>query len=207
MPDAKTLVLFMTATLALNITPGLDMLYVIGRTVSDGRRGGVVSAFGISGGIAIHIILLATGLGALVMTKPIAYDVVRGAGALYLGWLGIQGLRRTDAEIVQRSLSAASPRVVFGQGVLTSLLNPKVALFFLAFLPQFVDPSGPIVRQFILLGTMFVISGTTVNLAVVFAVHLVRRRLLGSRRAQLFLSRGTGVLFLGLALQLALSGR
>ena len=206
MPDIETLALFMTATLALNVTPGLDMLYVIGRTLTDGRVGGVISCFGISGGIGIHIVVLATGLGTILTTHPLAYDVIRGAGAVYLAILGINAIRHAEHNERQSNLVAAPTHVVFIQGVLTSLLNPKIALFFLAFLPQFVDPDRNAARQFALLGLLFVISGTLVNLAVVFGVDQVAHRTTsGSGRGVVYLKRGTGVLFLVLALRLALS--
>ncbi len=139
MPSVEMVLVFMAAALALNLTPGPDMLYVTARSVSDGRAAGVLSAFGIAAGTLVHIAALALGLAALLAAIPLAYDVVRIAGAIYLVVIGIQLVvhPRTASDVA--ALPRSRLRVVFMQAVITNVLNPKVALFFLAFLPQFVD--------------------------------------------------------------------
>src|SRR5438094_9019007 len=138
----------MAAALALNLTPGPDMMYVTARSVGDGRRAGVVAAFGIGTGTLVHIAALALGLAALLAAVPLAYDALRIAGAVYLVVIGTQLLLRPRAASTAVALPPSPLGTVFGQAVLTNVLNPKVALFFLAFLPQFVDAAaGPAVAH------------------------------------------------------------
>src|SRR5471030_566312 len=140
MPPLHSLALFLAAGLALNITPGPDMLYVAARGASEGRSAGIVSALGIGAGTLVHIALVAGGLAALLAAVPMAYLGVQLAGATYLVYLGVMALRRhRSGDAGPRVLAPASNAAIFRQGVITNVLNPKVALFFLAFLPQFVD--------------------------------------------------------------------
>ena len=164
------LVLFLAAALALNVSPGPDMLYVISRSLEQGRRAGIVSALGIGVGTLAYTFVTALGLSALLLSMPILFNAIRYAGALYLAYLGFRMLftkgvktpRTAEGRPVHMPL-----RSVFRQGVTTNLLNPKVALFFLAFLPQFVDQSkGQVALQLVLLGLMFDTSGTSVNVVV-----------------------------------------
>src|SRR6185312_12091363 len=167
MPGPQTLALFMLAALALNLTPGPDMLYVTARSVGDGRRAGMVAALGIGAGTLVHIAALALGLAALLAAVPLAYDVLRIGGAVYLLVIGAQLLFRPRRAGATAAAAPASLNTVFAQAVVTNVLNPKVALFFLAFLPQFVDPAaGPAVAQIVLLGLLFDVQGTAVNVAV-----------------------------------------
>src|ERR671937_886884 len=167
MPAPHTLALFMLAALALNLTPGPDMLYVTARSVSDGRRAGIVAALGIGAGTLVHITALALGLAALLAAVPLAYDVLRIAGAVYLLVIGVRLLFRPRRASATAVVAPASHKTIFAQAVVTNVLNPKVALFFLAFLPQFVDAAaGPPVPQILLLGLLFNIQGTLVNVAV-----------------------------------------
>lgn len=136
----------MAAALALNLTPGPDMLYVIARSTAERRRAGVISALGIGVGTLVHITALTLGLSALLAAVPVAYDVVRYAGAAYLIYLGVRAIVRPPALGGDVAIERASLWAVFRQGVITNVLNPKVALFFLAFLPQFVDPCAAIPR-------------------------------------------------------------
>jgi threonine/homoserine/homoserine lactone efflux protein len=188
------MLVFLTAGLLLNITPGPDMLYVIARSAGQGRAAGIVSALGIGVGCFFHICAVAFGLAEILRTVPLAYEVVRYSGAAYLIWLGARMLAKKPEGPV--TVQAASLRRIFGQGVLTNVLNPKVALFFLAFLPQFIDPHLPAARQVVTLGLIFDTSGTIVNLAVAMAA--------GAARA--FLPSGfryvTGGVFLALGLRL-----
>ena len=164
------LLLFLAAALALNISPGPDMLYVISRSLEQGRRAGIVSALGIGVGTLAYTLVTALGLSALLFSLPILFNAIRYAGALYLAYLGV---RMLFAKVVKtRGVTGGKPvhmslGSVFRQGVTTNVLNPKVSLFFLAFLPQFVDQSrGQIALQLVLLGLMFDTSGTSVNVLV-----------------------------------------
>lgn len=207
MPDAPDLLAFLGATLALNLTPGPDMLYVISRSIGEGRGAGVVSALGISTGTLVHTAAVALGLSTLLLAVPLAYEVVRYAGAAYLAYLGVRALRARPAASGERTLAPAELSAVFRQGVVTNVLNPKVALFFLAFLPQFVDRSeGNTTAQLVLLALLFITSGTLVNVAVALAAGRAGdtvRRAMGSG----VLPKVTALVFLGLAARLALSGR
>lgn len=205
--DSHTLLLFLTATLALNLTPGPDMLYVIARSAAEGRKAGIVSALGIAAGTIVHTAAVALGVVSLLAAVPVAFLIVKYAGAAYLIYLGVRALRSSSA-ITAPVIERARLSGIFRQGVITNVLNPKVALFFLAFLPQFVDPAkGPVALQIILLGLLFNTSGTLVNIGVA---------LLASRAGQWSRSRFaapsamrwlTGGIFIGLGARLALLGR
>ncbi len=199
--------LFLTAALALNLAPGPDMLYVSTRSLTQGRRAGIISAFGIAAGSVVHTVLIASGLAALLHAVPIAYDIVRYAGAAYLIWLGIQALRSDGTNALSLSLLPANEWAIFRQGMITNLLNPKVALFFLAFLPQFTDPTrGSVAWQIVLLGCLFNISGTIVNVAVACLASSARRWLQGGRVDRAFRWL-TGSVFIALGVRLALDER
>jgi threonine/homoserine/homoserine lactone efflux protein len=207
MPELHSFLLFVAAGLALNFTPGPDMLYVAARGATEGRSAGIASAIGIGAGTLFHIALVAVGLAALLQAVPVAYMVLRIAGATYLVYLGIRALRSRTTLTLQRIEPAPLP-AVFWQGVITNVLNPKVALFFLAFLPQFVDPSrGNPVVQIIVLGLVFDFNGTLVNLAVALGSSRAASRLRNANRASRVLQKVTGVLFIGLGVRLAFAGR
>lgn len=209
MLDAPTLLLFLGATLALNLTPGPDMLYVATRSAAEGRQAGLVSALGIAGGTVFHTLVVALGLSSFLLAVPLAYDIVRWLGAGYLFALGFRALaRRQQGPAEAPALVRASPWRIFRQGVVTNALNPKVALFFLAFLPQFASPSrGSVSAQLLLLGLLFNVSGTLVNVLVALAAsgasHWGRRRARGSA----VLARLTGLVFVGLGARLLLEPR
>ena len=155
---------FALATLALNLAPGPDMTYVAARALAQGRRAGIISALGIGVGCFFHIGAAAAGVAVLLRAVPQAYAVVRVGGALYVMYLGVGLLRRVGQGGAASAPARANDLAIFRQGVITNVLNPKVALFFLAFLPQFVHPSdGPAGLQTLALGVYFDASGTTVG--------------------------------------------
>lgn len=181
------------------------MLYVTARTLGEGRRAGIVSAFGIAAGTLVHTGVVTFGLAQVVRQAPLLYDAIRFAGAAYLVFLGVSNLLTRAHGIDLPETGAASGWQTFTQGVVTNVLNPKVALFFLAFLPQFVRPDqGRVAWQLLTLGIVFNVSGTTVNCLVALGVNRVRGWLTGSARARLLLRRVPGVVFLGLGARLAL---
>jgi len=205
-PDLHLLGLFMAAALALNLTPGPDMLYTAARSSSEGVRAGVVSALGVAAGIMVHTAAVALGVAALLIAVPVAYDAIRIAGAIYLAVLGLQLLLKPKPPGAPRSLAPARLRAVFLQGVVTNVLNPKVALFFLAFLPQFVDPAaGSAMAQLLLLGLLFNAQGTLVNLAVAVFASRITAWLRASAGGDLVLQRATGAVFVALGMRLAAS--
>lgn len=207
MPEIHSFLLFLTAGLALNFTPGPDMLYVTARGASEGRAAGIASALGIGAGTLFHISVVALGLAALLRAVPLAYLTVRVAGAIYLIYLGVRAFRAGSTLSLQH-VEPAPLSVVFRQGVITNVLNPKVALFFLAFLPQFVDPSrGNPVVQIIVLGLVFDCTGTLVNLGVALGASGAASRLREADRARAVLQKVTAILLVGLGLRLAFAGR
>jgi threonine/homoserine/homoserine lactone efflux protein len=204
--------LFAASLLIFNLTPGPDLLFTLTRTLQHGRRAGVAAAFGIGSGCLVHTAAAAFGLAALLAASAEAFTVVRWIGAAYLLWLAV-GLLRAPAAAAPEADRLAEPAVpasawrVFRQGFLTNALNPKVAIFFLAFLPQFIDADAPHkTLAFLFLGAWFTIQGIVVLTLFVAAVAPLRswqpsRRWRGSLRA------GGAALFAGLAARLALAGR
>lgn len=207
MPESSSLILFLGATLALNLTPGPDMLYVIARGSGEGTRAAIVSTFGIATGTLVHLTAVALGLVSLLAAVPLTYDLLRYAGAAYLVYLGVRALFSGAASAAAPVVPASLGRI-YRQGVVTNVLNPKVALFFAAFLPQFADPSrGSVLAQLVALGLLFNLSGTTVNLAVGVAAGHAGARLREHLGPASALRKVTGLVFLGLGLRLALQRR
>ncbi len=200
--------LFVVAGLLLNLTPGADLLYVAGNTAAGGRRAGMLAALGIGTGCLFHVLLAALGLSALLAASELAFTVVKWAGAAYLVWMGVSMLHSRGSA---SALSAIDPQRVFWRGVLTNALNPKVALFFLAFLPQFIAPqSAHRTLAFGLLGLVFTVNGTLVTLAMAWLGGMARERLAGSQRAGrlgLWLQRVAGAVFVVLGVKLAVGSR
>ncbi|WP_374382134.1 LysE family translocator [Dongia sp.] len=209
MPDLASLWPFFVAALALNLTPGADMTYVIARTATQGRTAGIAASFGIAGGSLVHTALAAFGVSAILAHSEGAFLTVKALGAAYLLYLAWKALMSGTA---RAAAPAALPPVplwrLFGEGMLTNILNPKVALFILAFLPQFVDPAaGPVWLQILFLGTLFNISGTTVNCIVTFSTAAAAGLLRGSVGLGRWLNRLSALVFVGLAIRLALAER
>ncbi len=207
MPQDSVLLAFMAATLALNFTPGADMAYVVARSLGQGRKAGIVSALAITTGCLFHIGLATLGLAALLAHSPFAFRLLQYAGAAYLLFIAWRLLRdgpgSTDAPVVPARYGR-----IFAQGVLTNVLNPKVALFMLAFLPQFVDParSSPSL-QMLMLGALFCVSGTIVNGSIALLTARAGRAVAGSSAAAKWLRRiSAGILSL-LAVRLVLAAR
>ena len=206
--DTQTLAAFAGAGLLLNITPGPDVLYIVGRSLSQGRTAGVVSALGISVGCLVHVAAAALGLSTLMVTAPLAYDVVRYSGAAYLVWLGIRAFTSRSSALAVQSLARVSHWAIFRQGMVTNALNPKVALFFLAFLPQFTDAArGPLGLQFVVLGLIFIANGLVVCLGYALAASWLGGWLTARYDVHTWLHRAMGALFIGLGVRLALATR
>lgn len=164
LPDTATLMIFVAAALALLLTPGPAVLYIVARSVHQGRRAGLVSALGLTAGGLVHVAAAALGVSAILMSSALAFQTVKQLGAVYLVYLGIRTLLKRDAKQEGDRKQAASMPKVFSEAVIVNLLNPKAALFFLAFLPQFVDPArGPVAVQFVSLGIIFTTLGFTTD--------------------------------------------
>lgn len=208
MPDKAGFLTFLIASLLLNVAPGPDMLYVIGRSVGQGRKAGIVSALGIFAGCLVHISLAAAGLTALLRASHLAFDLVRYAGASYLLYLGAKLLLQRNSQLALQQPAGTSLRSIFSQGVMTNVLNPKVALFFLAFLPQFVDAhANNVALHIVVLGMIFNTGGTLVNIVVAHASGYVAGTLRRNRRVAQIQQWFTGLVFVGLGLRLGLSRR
>ena len=153
MPD---IALFLAASALLTIAPGPDIVYVLTRAIAQGSRAGVAAALGFATGCIFHTVLAAVGIAALIRSSELAFDLVRYAGAAYLLWIGIQALRHRSSFSIDRALDTRALGVIFRQSVIGNMLNPKVTLFFLAFLPQFVNAqAGHVGAQMALLGAIF----------------------------------------------------
>jgi len=159
-PEASMLGLFVAAAMVLLITPGPAVLYIVTRSVEQGRLAGLVSALGVHVGTLVHVAAAALGVSALLVSSALAFDIVKYLGAMYLVYIGVRKLAGWDQAPGGRALAPRSLRRLFGQGVVVNVLNPKTALFFLAFLPQFVDVSkGRVGFQILVLGMIFVALG------------------------------------------------
>jgi threonine/homoserine/homoserine lactone efflux protein len=208
MPDTTSLALFLIAALTLNVTPGPDMLYVIARSLGQGRKAGVVSAFGIGVGGFVHTLAATLGLSALLASSALAYSVVKYVGAGYLIYLGVRMILSQKRHQSIATLRPASLSRIFNQAVATSVLNPKVALFFIAFLPQFTNPSqGSVAWQIAFLGVLFCATGTTVNTTVALLSGLMGDWLKNRPRFSQIQQWFTGSVFVVLGTSIALPDR
>ena len=206
MTDTRALAVFALASLALAVVPGPAVLYIVAQSVHGGRRAGVVSACGVASGGLVHVLAAVIGLSALIAASAEAFTVVKLAGAAYLVYLGIRTLITRDELIGGRRPELTLTRT-YRQGVVVNVLNPKTALFFVAFLPQFVDPDGSVRAQLALLGAIFVaiaLSSDLVWALVAGTAADVLRHSRGFLRAQRYVS---GTVFIGLGLLAAVAKR
>jgi threonine/homoserine/homoserine lactone efflux protein len=202
--DPHRFLLFSAAAVLLAVTPGPGIFYVLARSLAGGRREGVLSSFGTFVGGLFHVLAAALGISAILAASAVAFHTVKYAGAAYLVWLGIRMIRTRNAEMAVNA--AKPPQGAFRQGILTEVLNPKTALFFLSFIPQFIAPErGHVFLQFVLLGALSVILNTAADLLVVVLAAPLERKLKNSvrfRRGQRVAS-GVGMITLGAYVALA----
>jgi threonine/homoserine/homoserine lactone efflux protein len=198
---------FVVSGILLNLTPGQDTLYIVGRSAAQGRRAGILSVIGIVSGSVIHTLAAAFGLSAILATSARAFLVVKFAGAGYLVYLGARMLLDRSADVAQSvEFSQDSPWAIYRAGFLTNLLNPKVALFFMAFLPQFVAPTAESrILTFLFLGGLFICTGTLWCLVLAWGASTMSRRFRENPSAGAMLKRVTGAVFVGLGFRLAVS--
>lgn len=211
MPDAQHLLLFILAGWLLNLTPGPDVLYIVTNALRCGAKAGVVAGLGITAGCFVHVFAAALGVGALLATSATAFTVLKWLGAAYLLWMGAKILlarspqATTDLQALAKARPANPLRKVFTGGFWTNVLNPKVAIFFLAFVPQFIAPEADNkALAFVLLGAIFNINSIPVNTGYALAAAWMARRGAVQRGMQ-WLERAAGVLFIGFGLKLAMS--
>lgn len=194
---------FLLASFLLWITPGPDTMFILARSIALGTRAGILSVLGIGTGTVVHTMFAAFGLSALLARSAAAFDAVKYAGAIYLIYLGIQALRKKDSSLTTTEVTQTSAWRIYRQGVATNVLNPKVAIFFLAFLPQFVDPRenlGPL--PFLFLGGAFVVGGTLWCLGVAIGAASATRAIRSHPRTVTLLERVSGCVYIGLGLNL-----
>ena len=201
--------LFVLSGLLLNITPGADTLYILGRSSTQGWRAGAVAALGIGAGALVHVCAAALGLSAILAASATAFTAVKIIGAAYLVYVGISLIR--SKRPTQSPPFASDPRPalirgIFFQGFLTNVLNPKVALFFLAFLPQFVSADAPSkAAAFLFLGVIFDLNGTIWNLLVAWSAARISVRLAAGGRFKQWFNRCVGLVFVLVGIRLALA--
>lgn len=207
MPDAQTLFVFGLASLALLVVPGPAVFYIATRSIADGRRAGVVSMLGIEAGGLVHVAAAALGVSALLASSATAFAAVKYLGAAYLVYLGVRQLRRPvlDAEAV--AVAPMSTSRLFLQGAIVQVLNPKVALFFLAFLPQFIDPTrGTAAMQIIVLGVAFTVLAVLSDGLYVVAVGTVAEWLGARTSRRYWATKVGGGVYISLGVLAAVSG-
>ena len=198
---------FLLAAVVLAITPGPGIAYVVARTVSGGRKEGLASCFGTGVGGMLHVLAAALGISVVLAQSATAFSFVKYIGAAYLVYLGIRLLTRKSEELVATAVSPQGSRRAFFEGILVEVLNVKTALFFLAFLPQFVNAGEPLVPQLVMLGSICVALNTAVDVVAVFAAdRLLASKAARATRARL-LTRISGVTMVGLGAYLALAKR
>ncbi|RCG31028.1 LysE family translocator [Sphaerisporangium album] len=207
MPPTSTLAIFSIAALALLLVPGPAVVYIVTRSVAQGRSAGLVSVAGVHTGSAVHVLAAALGVSAVLATSATAFMVVKYLGAAYLVWLGLRKLfARPDGEADAQAPSASRSRL-FAEGFVVNVLNPKTAIFFLAFLPQFVDPArGPVAPQIALLGLIWIALGMASDGGYAFLSSALAGRLRRSRTAARRLDIAGGLVYLGLGAVAAFAG-
>jgi threonine/homoserine/homoserine lactone efflux protein len=210
-PDFQHLLLFMAAGWLLNLTPGPDVLYIVTNALRSGTRAGIVAGLGITGGCFVHIFAAAAGVSALLAASAMAFTVLKWIGAAYLVWIGVKLLLFKAPPVTHdlRALAAAesprSLRAIWMGGFWTNVLNPKVAIFFLAFVPQFIAPDADNkAMAFVLLGVLFNLNAIPVNAGWALAAAWMARRD-AVQRGMHWLDRVAGAMFIGFGVRLAMS--
>jgi threonine/homoserine/homoserine lactone efflux protein len=209
MPDATTFAVFALACLAFLAIPGPSVFYIVTRSLVQGRRAGVTSMFGVQVGGLVHVVAAAFGVSALIASSATAFTIVKYAGAAYLVFLGLRKLLARDAgeEVEIEPRTPRSTAELFGHGIVVNVLNPKTALFFLAFLPQFVDPNaGPVAPQMLVLGTLLVSLGVLSDGTYALLAAGAGNKLRSAARTRRRLEKISGGVFVALGLAAAFAG-
>ncbi|HEY4566303.1 MAG TPA: LysE family translocator [Savagea sp.] len=203
--DGAQLFAFLTVVFVIVLVPGPDMLFVLSRSMAGGAKEGVATSIGIQVGVLFHILLAAFGVSAILLASATLFQAIKYVGAFYLLYLGVQTIRSKNDWTVMESGEQSSMRKAFWQGAVTNVFNPKVALFFLTFLPQFIRPdvASPFL-QFITYGLIFAVIGFLVDAAVALLADRVRTLFLHRKRAFRLQQWGSGLLLIGLGTWLAL---
>jgi len=200
---------FLTAAVLLNLSPGPDIAFILGQTVRGGKKGGFAAMLGIWTGTFGHVVMAAAGLSVVLATSAFAFSVVKWVGAAYLIWLGISAFRSGGGSFVSKETNGSLQFFpIYKQGALVGLLNPKVAVFFLAFLPQFVvENAGPVWAQLLLHGSLIILVAALIEPPLVFAGEKLTSKLRDNARIGLWMNRSLGGIFIALGIRLALEKR
>ena len=207
MPSPEVFAAFAGASLALLIVPGPSVLYIVTRSMDQGRSAGLVSVLGIHTGTIVHVVAAALGLSAILASSAVSFQVVKYAGAAYLIWLGVKALRERHQEASEGRDRERSLGRIYAQGVVVNVLNPKTALFFLAFLPQFVVVGEPVTAQVLVLGLTFILLGFVSDGSYALASARVARTLAARRRPGAARRWLPGLTLIGLGVAAAVTGR
>jgi len=206
MIPADILLLFVAASAALAVAPDPDNLYVLTQAAIHGRKAGILVTLGLCSGLLVHIAAVALGVAAIVRASAPAFAVLKALGAAYLLYLAWQAFRAGTAQLQAGSSAPPRPQALYLRGILMNVSNPKVAVFFLAFLPQFTDPArGAMAAQIIVLGIAFMLTALIIFSGIAWAADRLGGWLMHSKRAQSTINRLAGLIFVLLALRLALS--
>lgn len=201
MPD----VLFLIAAATVTLAPGPDNIYVLTRGITQGKKAGLVAALGFSSGLIFHTLLAVLGFAAMIKASPLAYEVIRYAGAAYLIYLGVRTLRAGAIVDTGAPATLVAPLRIYMQSVVANILNPKVTLFFIAFLPQFVNlQAGHVAAQMLLLAALFILVTLCIFGSIAFFSGTVGAYLQRNASASIYLNRLAGCAFIGLGIRIAL---
>lgn len=204
----ETIVIFVAASVALAFAPGPDNIFVLTQSAVHGRKAGFVVTLGLCSGLLVHTAAVSLGVAAIFQTSALAFNLLKLVGAMYLLYLAWQAFRASTADLSGAGETRMDLRKLYYRGVIMNLTNPKVAIFFLAFLPQFADPgTGSIAIQMLMLGGLFIVSALVVFGAISWSAGFLGEWLKRSAKAQVVVNRIAGTIFIGLALKLAMSER
>ncbi len=204
----ETLILFFAASVALAFAPGPDNIFVLTQSALHGRKAGLLITLGLCTGLLVHTAAVSLGVAAIFQTSALAFNLLKIIGAMYLLYLAWQAFKAGATKIDNPETPAMSPRKLYLRGVIMNITNPKVAIFFLAFLPQFANPAvGSITSQMLVLGAVFIIAALLVFGAIAWSAGFLGEWLKGSANAQVIMNRVAGTVFAGLAIRLAISER
>jgi threonine/homoserine/homoserine lactone efflux protein len=198
--------LFITASAALSIAPGPDNIFVLTQSAVHGRKAGILITFGLCTGLLVHISAVTFGVAAILKTSAVAFTALKIVGATYLLYLAWQSFRSGVTQITAENSKPINARRLYVRGILMNTTNPKVAIFFLAFLPQFADPSrGSISMQLVTLGALFMLTALVIFCAIAWTAGYIGEWIKNSKRAQIYINRLAGTIFVLLACRLAIS--
>lgn len=208
MIPVETIIMFLVASIALALAPGPDNIFVLTQSALHGRRAGILVTLGLCTGLLVHTAAVSLGVAVIFQSSILAFNILKIVGAIYLLYLAIQAFRAGAAKLNEREQEALVWQKLYARGIIMNITNPKVAIFFLAFLPQFTDPSrGAITMQMLVFGGLFIVSSLLIFGAVAWFAGFLGDWLKGSAKAQVIMNRVAGMVFTGLAFRLVVSER